>query len=89
MLLSAEQQLVLTTCNGVGFRTLQIILALGLIGGGGAVLRRAFKGKIKRFMLFRVILEGSDANLGAGCFATYILFLGLFIFFAAILRLDC
>jgi hypothetical protein len=81
--------LLLATCNPVWFRIIQILLALGLICGGSAVLRRALKGKIKRFMLFRVILEGSDANLAAGCFFTYILMLGLFVLFAAIFRLDC
>ena len=81
--------LLLATCNPLWFRIVQILLALGLICGGIAVLRRASKGKIKRFMLFRVILEGSDANLAAGCFFTLILMLGLFILFAAILRLDC
>jgi hypothetical protein len=90
MLLNAEQQLILaTTCNPLGVRIFQIILGLGLAWGGSFALRRALKGKIKRFMAFRVILEGSDASLAAGCFATYILLLGLFVLFAAIFRLDC
>lgn len=88
-MLNAEEQLIFAMCNGLGVRILHVTVGLGLILGGSALLHRALKGKIKRIMLFRVIVEGSDANLGAGCFATLFLLLGLVILVAAILRLDC
>jgi hypothetical protein len=77
------------TCNRLGLRVFEIILALGLMSGGTAVLLRALKGKVRRIMLFRVFVYGNDANLGAGIFASILLLLGVFLFVAAIFRLDC
>jgi hypothetical protein len=44
---SADQQMV-TTCNGVVFRILQIILALGLTGGGSRRLMSRAQGQDKK-----------------------------------------
>lgn len=77
------------TCNGMALRVLQLAAASFLILGGRTVVHCALKGGIKRVMLFRVVLEGADANLGAGVFAAFAILLGLFIFLAGIFRLDC
>jgi hypothetical protein len=72
----------------LALRIVQLVVASFLILGGAAVIHFARQGRINRVMVFRVVLEGEDANLGAGVFAAFAILLGLFIFFAGVFRLD-
>lgn len=78
-----------TTCDSPTVRTLQIVLASGFICAAAAVFRCALKGRIKRIMLFRVVLKSEDASLGAAVFSAFAILLGLFVLLAGILRLEC
>jgi hypothetical protein len=77
------------SCNSPAVRTFQIVFALGLICAAAVVFRCALKGRIKPIMLFRVVVEGKDASLGAAVFSAFAILIGLVVPLAGILRLDC
>jgi hypothetical protein len=77
---------MILVCNTPELRVFQIALSLAMIGVGGLGVRRAAEGKI------RIRVRGASArgsNLTVGIVATYLFLLGVFLFLAALLGLDC
>jgi hypothetical protein len=76
-------------CNPFVVWLFQLFVSVLLITFSSWMLRHALRGRFKVIKLFGVFVRGSDANLGAGVLAAFILLLGLLVFVSAVFRLDC
>lgn len=80
---------VFLACNSLGVRIWEIILSFLLLFFGGWFLNRSRTGKINAVRVFGHNVIGEDAKLASTVFAIILLFLGVLIFLAAVLKLDC